>query len=193
MSRILWTQGYFPTRLVYCFVIIFSIAHPGIVRGDILDEIVANYRSRTDMHGSFVQTLSSRHSQQIRQYKGRYEYSPQSGLVWEIQDPNHGKLIVQSNGEIEVSGDLGGMRHLKRRTVGRLVMAMVSLDRKVLNRYYTVEQARTDNGFYFTLIARKGWENQAGRVVLKGERLVDEVTMELPDGRIMELSLSHDA
>lgn len=160
-------------------------------RAGIVDEIAGRYAGENGVGGRFEQRLVSTGGDE-RVYRGRYHYSSSEGLRWKVTAPESGELVIDSNGDAQVSGDLGGLRVFRKRTVGRLIVAMVSLDESVLERYYRVHPSSGPQGFEITLEARTRWRNVAGTVVIRGRRLVDTVHMTLPDGRAMELSLTHE-
>ena len=159
---------------------------------DMIDDIVAKYTFESGISGHFEQKLKLSDNEQTYVYQGRYHYSDDSGLTWELLAPNAGKVVIQSNGDAETFGEPGGLTIFNKRTVGRLIVAMVSLNKAVLSRFYQIEQVAVGNGFSIKLEAHSGWENQAGVVQISGARFVDEVRMEFPNGRIMELSLTHE-
>lgn len=181
-----WTGR--PGAFVLVFVLVFAAA-PG--RTAPMDEVAQRYARDGGVGGRFEQRLISDGSQ-ARVYKGRYHYSAERGLLWEVTMPDQGRLIIDHNGDTQARGELGGLSALQKRTVGRLIVAMVALDDKVLERYYRIEQSANDENFRITLEARPRWRKVAGTVTIRGTQLVDSVTMALPDGRTMVLSLTHD-
>jgi hypothetical protein len=172
------------------FVLSTMLPGPSIAV-DIVGEVSERYQQEAGVSGQFKQTLRSNQNRSETVYKGSYQYSPSQGLTWEVTSPSNGRLVVRSNGEAEASGELGGLSLLEKRTVGRLIVAMVALDTTVLDRYYTIEQTQHASGFEIRLDAKPGWRRQVGTVIIRGRRLVEEVRMRLPDGRTMELSLTH--
>lgn len=161
------------------------------LRADVIDQVAARYARDGGVGGRFEQRLISPGGRE-RVYEGRYHYSSGQGLIWEVTAPDRGELIIDGNGDARVSGELGGLSVFRKRTVGRLIVAMVSLDESVLERYYTISQAGGPKGFEIKLEARTRWRKVAGTITIRGASLVDAVRMELPDGRIMALSLTHD-
>lgn len=159
---------------------------------EIIDEIAARYRAEAGIKGRFEQVLTTGDGEHTRVYRGHYRYISGRGLTWEVMSPVKGRIAVNKDGDAETSGELGGLSIFEKRTVGRLVVAMVSLDTSVLGRYYTIDQTAHESGFRITLKARERWKNQAGTVEILGTRLVNEVRMHLPDGRAMSLSLTHE-
>lgn len=162
------------------------------VAAEIIDEVAARYRAESGIKGRFEQVLTTGNGERPRVYRGYYRYTSGRGLTWEVTSPVQGRIVVNKDGDAEISGELGGLSIFEKRTVGRLVVAMVSLDTSVLRRYYTIDQTARDSGFGITLIARERWKKQAGTVEILGTRLVNEVKMRLPDGRAMNLSLTHE-
>lgn len=159
---------------------------------EIIDEVAARYRAESGIKGRFEQVLMTGHGERTRVYRGHYRYTSGRGLTWEVTSPVKGRIAVNKDGDAEISGELGGLSIFEKRTVGRLVVAMVSLDTSVLGRYYTIDQTAHESGFRITLNARERWKKQAGTVAILGTRLVNEVRMQLPDGRAMNLSLTHE-
>lgn len=156
-----------------------------------MDEVAQRYARDGGVGGRFEQRLVSS-AGQVRVYEGRYHYSADVGLRWELTAPDQGELVIDHDGDTRASGEIGGLSFLQKRTVGRLIVAMVALDDEVLARYYRIEQSADGEEFRIMLDARPRWRKLAGSVVIEGTRLVDSVTMTLPDGRTMELSLTHE-
>lgn len=177
-----------PGSLVLAVVLVFGAASG---RAAPLDEVAQRYAREGGVGGHFEQRLISGDGQ-VRVYNGRYHYSAEHGLRWEVTTPDRGRLIIDHDGDTQASGELGGLSLLRKRTVGRLIVAMVALDDEVLERYYRIEQSANGETFRISLDARPKWRKVAGTVTIEGTRLVDSVTMALPDGRTMVLSLTHD-
>lgn len=159
-------------------------------RADVVDRIAARYAREEGVAGRFEQHLISPGGQE-RVYKGEYSYSGDEGLRWRLITPNEGMLVIDGDGDTTISGELGGLSVFRKRTVGRLIVAMVSLDEPVLERYYKISQVDGPTGFKITLEARNRWRRVAGIVTIQGNALVETLRMEMPDGRIMTLSLTH--
>lgn len=158
----------------------------------IIDDVAARYQVKAGINGRFEQVIRSHDNGPERVYRGRYRYTSTSGLLWEVETPVSGRVLVDHDGEAETSGDLGGLAVFEKRTVGRLVVAMVALDESVLNRYFTIEQSVDPMGFRITLEARQRWKKHVAAVEIRGTRLVDEVRIRLPNGGSMKLSLTHE-
>lgn len=183
-----WTGRRAPLVVVLAVALVLG-AESG--RAAPLDEVAQRYARDGGIGGRFEQRLISSDGQ-TRVYKGRYHYSAERGLRWEITAPGQGQLLIDHDGDTRTRGELGGLSVLQKRTVGRLIVAMVALDDEVLERYYRIEQFANGEKFRITLDARPRWRKVAGTVTIEGMRLVDSVTMALPDGRTMVLSLTHD-
>lgn len=183
-----WSGRHAPGAFVLAVVVAFA-AGPGWTAP--MDEVAQRYARDGGVGGSFEQRLVADDGQ-ARVYKGRYHYSAERGLRWEVTTPGQGRLIIDHDGNTQARGELGGLSMLQKRTVGRLIVAMVALDEEVLERYYRIEQSANGENFRITLDARPKWRKVAGTVTIEGTRLVDSVTMALPDGRTMVLSLTHD-
>lgn len=172
-------------------VVALSLICISLSRADVMDRVADRYAREEGVAGRFEQHLISPGGQE-HVYRGRYSYSRDEGLRWSLEAPDRGTLVIDSDGDATVTGELGGLSVFHRRTVGRLIVAMVSMDESVLQRYYTISQDNGPTGFRVTLEARNRWRRVAGRVTIQGSDLVDAVRMEMPDGRIMILSLTHD-
>lgn len=125
-------------------------------------------------------------------YEGAYRYSPEEGLVWTIEAPVRGSLRIDRDGEARTEGDLGGMEIITRRTVARLIHAMVAMDREVLGRYYHIEETRDHRGFEIVLAARENWVRQAGTVTIHGRDNVESVHIAFADGRVVTIEFGTD-
>ncbi len=179
-------------KLVVMVLVICLLFTPIILRADLVDELTERYRSVSGIQGDFTQKLKSRQGYGEKTYTGRYRYSVEDGLHWNIFKPVEGTLTIDSAGNVETAGELGGLSVLKKRTVGRLIVAMVAMNRKVLGRYYHLSKQPSEVGFHLQLEAKQGWETQAGSVAIRGGQWVENVRMRFPDGRSMELLLARD-
>lgn len=157
---------------------------------DLLDELAA--RVDDGIRGRFQQSLTAPGVEQPWVASGRFDYRPGEGLTWRLQQPTTARLRIDARGQVEVEGELAGLDIMRRRTVARLVVAMVTLDRAVLERYYTLSWQRHDDGFVVELIALPRWQRQAGNVRLRGDEHVEQVEFTFDDGRGMTLELVHE-
>jgi len=163
----------------------------GTAAGQSSSEAVTNADAGTARAGSFTQVMRVAGDPRRWVYEGDYRFSPEGGLTWTIVSPIEGSLEIDREGEARADGDLGGMGVMARRTVARLVYAMVAMDRDVLGRYYYIHESRDADGFEIVLEARENWRRQAGTVTMRGREQVDSVHFEFDDGRIMEIELDH--
>lgn len=164
----------------------------GAAPAALIDEVAERYARDGGVGGRFEQRLVAPGGRE-RVYTGRYHYSKDNGLQWEVTSPSQGELVIDREGDARVSGELGGLSIFQKRTVGRLIVAMVALDETILERYYRIEEDAGVKGFEITLEALPRWRKLAGTVTIEGAKLVESVRMVLPDGRTMKLTLTHDA
>lgn len=128
--------------LLLVIAIVF-FPNPSWAQAPTLEEISQQLRLNEDLHGEFVQRKYLSILPSPLQSRGNFAFHPDSGLVWETQQPLQSKLTFSAQG---ISQEQHGQQTWLARAdqpgvavIGQILTAMLTRDWETLTNYFSIE------------------------------------------------------
>ena len=128
--------------LLLVIAIVF-FPNPSWAQAPTLEEISQQLRLNEDLHGEFVQRKYLSILPNPLQSRCNFAFHPDSGLVWETQQPLQSKLTFSAQG---ISQEQHGQQTWLARAdqpgvavIGQILTAMLTRDWETLTNYFSIE------------------------------------------------------